>query len=244
MCITLGLQIPEETQAKIRHVRLYYDERSLIFKPHGAVIRYLVPGLHLDTFTILLGHLSLEEFVGRHADFVIWVLASYGHGWKHLRVLICKSSWLNQDPGDPGAPHMPPPTKWRRCLLRRDGENSGASLSVYISKDRDPIKMLDPDGRVPLDESNIPEQVAVRPSYQTHSDMGVHRQPERGLLIIAARGRRESERRASKVFEAENTGIEGLLDYYLLCLRDREKLHRKLPVVYDAYTDPEEYQWL
>ncbi|KID99223.1 hypothetical protein MAJ_04705, partial [Metarhizium majus ARSEF 297] len=186
--------LPMATLSRIRHVRvlgtiLPFDLGDT-YTPYTLVQALkLLPGLQLDTFTVLSPH-------DQYCDYeVLDTLIEYGEGWKELR-FICQQSTqlgygypddLNRSRHCVTYPRKPQPAHWVSVMNSRDGIRSQPSVTMYRStlpgepcsvmheatrvlveqmppKEKETHVVIDwghPRAAVPMGESNVREFMVV-----------------------------------------------------------------------------------
>ncbi|RYP80754.1 hypothetical protein DL769_002301 [Monosporascus sp. CRB-8-3] len=200
--------VPADTLSKIRYLRVRGDMLTLTWPAYEygvplASVFKLLPGLKLNTLTVLRGHVDLISYGSLSG------LIADGDGWKELRYISHSSSLLGyaalNDPSipwDPNNPFMPwdpnwwppaylrkpQPEFWRGLLSSRDGVSSNPSVAIYRSPERGPVgSVIREDSRL-LFEQKLSE--ADMASFGLEEDASLCAGPERfkELLIVARRG--------------------------------------------------------
>lgn len=187
--------LPSTTLSQIRHVRV--GGRPLMLQPIGdnddvyyrlAWALKLLPDLCLDRLTVLgsrQAEIAYDTLEG---------LIKYGDGWKELHFITPNSNMLgfskiNMFMMDPYW-RKPQPSTWNEILLKRDGANSGASVTIYRAAQPDaPGAVLHPHRRQVFEQ---------RPSRKNLKNFGVKEDREllsgneahKELLVVVKRGRR------------------------------------------------------
>lgn len=147
-------ELPDHTVAKIRHLRLCGSPMMRYLKGFDDLmyrqesIFHLVPALRLDCLTVLAIAPAAPEYDA------ITNLVNRGNGWKELRYITLSSRMLGFGPSRSHAARdtgdirrQPQPRFWNKKLLNRDGEDSGASVQIYRTKEEDhPESLFEPDG--------------------------------------------------------------------------------------------------
>lgn len=195
--------IPHEKLAKIRHLRV----RGSIFRewlPVGrrivllpgfqySLAHYmsLIPGLRLDTLTVLDSYLATD--LGASFDSVT-TLIKYGLGWKELRVITRDTILLEYDANKIIASHNAlhygngfaqlRPYPWFEVINDRDGRSSQPTLNLYQYRQMDlfPFSM---------------EKAMQYPYYQSSQNLSETGHPgfvmnhewDMDLLIMVSRGK-------------------------------------------------------
>ncbi|RYP28601.1 hypothetical protein DL767_007142 [Monosporascus sp. MG133] len=200
--------VPAGTLSKIRHLRVRGDMLTLTWPDHEygvplASVFKLLPGLKLNTLTVLRGHVDLTSY-----DSLSGLIAD-GDGWKELRYISHSSSLLGysalNDPSIPSGPNNPfglwdpnwgPPTYlrkpqpefWRGVLSSRDGVSSNPSVAIYRSSKQGPIGwVIGEDSRLLFEQKPSEADTA---SFGLEVDASLCAGPEKfkELLIVARRG--------------------------------------------------------
>ncbi|KAM5434291.1 hypothetical protein MferCBS31731_006786 [Microsporum ferrugineum] len=126
-------QLPFHALSRIRHVELdLVSFKALSSSRSGYAVAYrfnLIPCLQLDTLTIFGMGLCCDIVEG---------FVKFGEGWKELRFVV--SSLRTEEfrdimvmaIGDSRQLGQPTVT-WKEMMLRRDGNESGASVSLYCT---------------------------------------------------------------------------------------------------------------
>lgn len=186
--------LPLTTLSEIRHVRV--GGRPLRLQPIGYDddVYYrlvwalkLLPGLRLDKLTVLgpsSGEIAYDTLGG---------LIRYGNGWRELHFITPNSKMLGfakieMFMADPCL-REPQPSTWNDILFRRDGANSGASVTIYRStQSNSPGAVINPRTRQPFEQKLIPENQAdfgVAEDRPLLSGSGASKE----LLVVVKRGR-------------------------------------------------------
>ncbi|KAL1964305.1 hypothetical protein VTN77DRAFT_7125 [Rasamsonia byssochlamydoides] len=210
--------LPKSTVSQIRHLRIW-AESLFIQTPEadgndlhpghfGSIVIYgpvailkLLPALRLDTLTVFS---SLNDRTTWH---VITRLVAKGNGWRRLNFIAPDSMAIMWSlvHGEYGyETRVGLPTNWEEDLFRRDGANSGASVTVYRAKVAYPTPdtvhrtppILCPETRLILDENDILYRNTVNeanpPSSSRPQPRAVRmsdREWEREMLVVVKRGR-------------------------------------------------------
>jgi hypothetical protein len=253
--------------SQIRHVRVLGDDVALhctpIESPFAtlrsadkqqtfslvALLR-LLPALQLDTLTVLIRstQFSITRTVGS--------MIRGGNGWKELRVLSQGSFCLL--PLTPDIPDEPfeigrAPAHWQSGLYSRDGRNSGASVTAYVSTVHEKTRSAcNPSTRQAVNEHNI----------LSLKDRSWHCKES---LVIVRRGRNaditklgptpfptlHSEWMTIQYWDFGNTTWADIKNFYIEpeptpneWLRDMAAMNlQDQGVEYDEYKDAEEFEW-
>ncbi|RYP76920.1 hypothetical protein DL771_001473 [Monosporascus sp. 5C6A] len=211
--------VPTDTLSKIRYLRVRGDMLTLTWPDHEYIVPLasafkLLPGLKLNTLTVLRGHVDLTSYDS------LSVLIADGDGWKELRYISHSSSLLGygapddpiipfdlndpsipQDPSIPRDPYdpiaswdpnwwppnylrKPQPEFWRGVLTSRDGVSSNPSVAIYRSPKNGPV------GRVIREDSRLLFEQSDTTGFGLEEDASLCAGPERfkELLIVARRG--------------------------------------------------------
>lgn len=188
--------LPTDTLSRIRHLRIRGDTLmpSLPgYNPHYrlASALKLLPGLQLDTLTVLRGCSDAISYDTLSA------LIGESDGWKELRYISHTSTLLGfANPAvDIWAPapqndymRKPQPEHWRSILLQRDGASSHPSVNIYRStKDREVGSVIRQDSRVPFEQK---PPGADKDWFAVEEDESLCEEGEsyKELLIVARRG--------------------------------------------------------
>jgi hypothetical protein len=186
--------LPGKTLSAIRHVRT--GGRPVMMEPPDndddvyyrvPFVLKLLPGLRLDSLTVLgdtgpeVAYQTIEFFI------------NYGHGWKELRFITHTSEVLafktmNDIFGPPMYQREPQPRAWNEAILRRDGRDSGASVTIYRSKRLDSGSVLKPSNRQPFGQ-NVTSPKELQ-NFAKEADQELLSDGEKGkeLLIVVKRG--------------------------------------------------------
>ena len=186
--------LPSSTLSQIRNVRT--GGRPLMLQPIGgrndvyyslAWALELLPGISLDNLTILgsscgvISYDTLEELI------------KHGNGWRELHFITANSEML----GFAKAPtfiadqywRKPQPSTWNDILLRRDGANSGASVTIYRStQSHSPGTVIDPRTRQ-IFEQKVPSPRELE-TFGVAKDKQLLAEDEIGkkVLVVVKRG--------------------------------------------------------
>jgi hypothetical protein len=259
--------LPTLILSKIRHVRVFGDEVALHYTPTEspfAILRSadkqqtfslvallrLLPALKLDILTVLVRptQFSIPRTVGS--------MIRGGNGWKELRVLTQGSFCLL--PLTPDMPDEPfeigrAPTHWQSGLSSRDGPNSGASVTAYVSTVHEKTRSAcNPDTRQAVTDQNI----------LSLKDRSWHCKES---LVIVRRGRNaditklgptpipssQSEWITIQYWNFGNTTWADIKNYYVEPEPTTNEWLREMAamdsqgqgVEYDEYKDVEEFEW-
>lgn len=195
--------LPTTTLSQIRHLRV--TEYSIVLGyPNNAEASYqlaaalkLLPGLQLDTLTVLRGN-DLADY---SYDLLSSLIAE-SDGWKELHFLSYNSTLLGY-----GEPFMyrnlaelprytrhPQPDTWRSVIERRDGPSSKPSVTIYRSTQPNQTgSVMKENTRVlfkqkPIEATNDPAE----PEFGVNEDLSLTGKGERRkeLLIFVRRGGR------------------------------------------------------
>jgi hypothetical protein len=134
--------LPSVSLSQIRHIRT--SGRPLMLQPPGydddvyyrlVSALKLLPGLRLDKLNVLGssgGEVAYDTLEG---------LIKYGNGWRELHFIAPNSTMLGFAKMDMfmADPYWrkPQPSTWDEILRKRDGANSGASITIYRSTQSD-----------------------------------------------------------------------------------------------------------
>lgn len=118
------------TRSKIRHVSVWggylrwvgHDWNKEGDRWYIERLLFLLPGLALDTLTILG-----DEVSGVHFAMILFMI-TYSDGWKTLRFVAQASQVFRWD--EVSASRQPEQTEWRERVEARDGSRSGASVTI------------------------------------------------------------------------------------------------------------------
>lgn len=186
--------LPSSTLSQIRNVRT--GGRPLVLQPIGDddVVYYrlawalkLLPGMRLDSLTVLgsSGGVVAYDTLGG--------LIKHGNGWRELHFITANSEMLGFAKVDMfmADPYWrrPQPSTWNDILLRRDGANSGASVTVYRStQSHSPGTVLDPHTRQTF-EQKVPSPKDLE-TFGVAEDEQLLAEDEIGkeLLVVVKRG--------------------------------------------------------
>ncbi|KAK7755205.1 hypothetical protein SLS62_002710 [Diatrype stigma] len=266
--------LPEDTLSKIRHLRVRGDALLPSWPGHDYNLHYyrlasafkLLPGLQLDTLTVLRGCCS--DAVSYDT---LSALIAEGDGWKELRYISHNSTLLGfasaPDTISPLAPkndyvRKPQPEHWRSVLLQRDGAASKPSVEIYRStKDREVGSVIQRDSQVRYEQKTT--ESADKDSFAAEEDGSLCTEGEsfKELLIVARRGDRVDyrEKEGSPFIHRDiRQDIPGMTwqeikDNYIDVPRGSEEgdypkgeldpeVKGQLPEV-DQYHDVDEYIW-
>lgn len=194
--------LPTDTLSKIRHVRVRGDALLPCWSGYDYNLHYyrlasafkLLPGLQLDTLTVLRG--CCPDAVSYDT---LSALIAEGDGWKELRYISHNSTLLGfasspaadaVSPRDPQNDYVrkPQPEHWRSVLLQRDGADSNPTVDIYRStKDREVGSVIQRDSQVRY------EQRPTGPDWDlfaAEEDASLCEEGEnyKELLIVARRG--------------------------------------------------------
>jgi hypothetical protein len=186
--------LPSSTLSQIRNVRT--RGRPLILQPTGghhdvyyklAWALELLPGMSLDNLTILgspSGVISYDTLEG---------LIKHGNGWRELHFITTNSEMLGfaKAPTFIAEPYWrkPQPSTWNDILLRRDGANSGASVTIYRStQSHSPGTVIDPRTRQ-IFEQKVPSPKDLE-TFGVAKDKQLLAEDEIGkkFLVVVKRG--------------------------------------------------------
>ncbi|RYP47261.1 hypothetical protein DL768_006645 [Monosporascus sp. mg162] len=194
--------IPTDTLSKIRYLRVRGDKLTLMWPDHEygsplASVFKLLPGLKLNTLTVLRGHVDLTSYDN------LSQLVADGDGWKELRYISHSSSLLGYAapidpsiPWDPNDPNWSPPAYvrkpqpefWKGVLSSRDGASSNPSVAIYRSSKQGPVGwVIREDSRLLFKQKPSEADMA---SFGLEEDASLCAGPERfkEFLIVARRG--------------------------------------------------------
>jgi hypothetical protein len=189
--------LPSATLSQIRYLRTRQDSWILSFDDvkyyHGlASILKLLPGLRLDTLTVLA---PLESFDG-YANYVaLEDLIKYGNGWKELHYASPDSAMLGfvmqagRRPRAGQYRRQPQPSSWKDSLLSRDGIDSKATVVIYQAAEGKVVGVpFVKNNSRSLSQFVVPpdtlETFGLKEDPQLMSDG----QRERELLVVVKRG--------------------------------------------------------
>jgi hypothetical protein len=155
--------IPITTRKQIRHVRVSGEPLVISWEDDDVYYRTaqvlkLLPGLELDTLTILG---TRGASIAYHT---LNMLVRYSDGWKELHYLSHTSEFLGYKDDMPvlGLPdpmidqylRQPQPTEWQSVLEQRDGQASNPSVVLYrASVPAMPGAVLQPGTRKPFTQA-------------------------------------------------------------------------------------------
>ena len=187
--------LPSSTLSQIRNVRT--GGRPLVLQPIGDhdevyyrlawALKQLLPVMSLDNLTVL------ESSSGVIAYDTLGGLIKHGNGWRELHFITANSRMLGFAKAgmfmtDPYR-RKPQPSTWNDILLRRDGANSGASVTVYRStQSYSPGTVLDPRTRQ-IFEQKVPSPKDLE-TFGVAEDKQLLAEDEIGkeLLVVVKRG--------------------------------------------------------
>lgn len=186
--------LPLTTISEIRQVRV--GGRPLILQPidYDDDVFYrlvwalkLLPGLRLDKLTVLgssSGVIAYDTLGG---------LINYGNGWSELHFITPNSEMLGFAKLDMllADPYWrkPQPSTWNDILLRRDGPNSGASVTIYRStQSNSPGAVVNPRTRQLFEQKSTLQNLA---DFGVAEDRVLLSESEasKELLVVVKRGR-------------------------------------------------------
>jgi len=254
--------LPGKTLSAIRRVRT--GGRPFSLTPPGdeddvyyraPYVLKLLPGLRLDSLTVL-GN-SVPEVAYQTIEFFI----NYGHGWKELRFITHSSAVLafkeiDDFLGPPLYQREPQPRAWNEAVLRRDGRDSGACVTIYRSTRLDSGSVLNPSTRQPFNQ-NVTSPEALQ-NFGKNADEELLSDGEKGkeLLIVVKRGCNVDISNVGKVqlngfdlrewangmtwAQIRKECIDGPWDYGF---SDSSATSDEEDVETDVYDDPDEYQF-
>lgn len=143
--------------------------------------------MSLDNLTILgssSGVISYDTLEG---------LVKHGNGWRELHFITANSEMLGfaKAPTLIGDPYWrkPQPSTWNDILLRRDGANSGASVTIYRStQSHSPGTVIDPRTRQ-IFEQKVPSPKDLE-AFGVAKDKQLLAEDEIGkeFLVVVKRG--------------------------------------------------------
>ncbi|CAJ2501371.1 Uu.00g042240.m01.CDS01 [Anthostomella pinea] len=227
MILKLG-PLPREIRNTIQHVQVrgIVFHRCIHIPPHSTTynIRFqlffglwLLQGLRLDSLTVLDCSPIHEQWAREMAFMIGW-----SNGWKELRLVIPDMNLLSKHRA----------VEWHTTLLRRDGSESGAAVSIYVSRSPRPNvdSILHPANRKILE-----------PRPGIGDDEGTWCLPRigRGVVILKRGLHVDCEVRMGKDVWQE---YERLLGWRMGDDEPPPEFSpRSGPVVYDSYDEPENY---
>jgi hypothetical protein len=181
--------IPTHTLSQIRHIRVgggwlelqsLEDDCDTLYSL--AMALKLLPALNLDTLTVI-GHQN-----GPDAYSTVDGLIQEGNGWKELRFIAPNSNML--DFWMWGDYHKPQPGAWNSILEARDGAESGASVTVYRSKEPKarPGSVCKPAMRMLCEQSVSASEELAEFGAVVDESLWTPEQRGKELLVIAKRG--------------------------------------------------------
>jgi hypothetical protein len=148
----------------------------------------LLQGLCLDSL-LVLGD-TIPEISYQTIEFFI----NYGYGWKELRFITHNSAVLafKNMTGDAIGPPLyrrePQPQAWNEAILRRDGQDSGASVTIYRSTRLDSGSVLEPSTRQPFNQNVTSPETLRNFGKEADQELLSDGEREKELLIVVRRG--------------------------------------------------------
>lgn len=186
--------LPSSTLSQIRNVRT--GGHPLMLQPIGgdddvfyklAWALKLLPGMNLDNLTVL------GSSGGAIAYDALGGLIKHGNGWRELHFITANSEMLGfaKVRTFMAGPcwRKPQPSTWNDILLRRDGANSGASVTIYRStQSHSPGTVIDPRTRQ-IFEQKVPSPKDLE-IFGVAEDKQLLAEDEIGkeLLVVVKRG--------------------------------------------------------
>jgi hypothetical protein len=267
-------ELPTTKVAAIRHVRV--SGRCIALSlPHIDVlyglasVLKLVPQLQLDTLTVLgTCSKSFEGDTARGFYETLNDLVALGNGWNELHYVHSDSYLLSfPENGVLWRPYLrkPQPDAWRQALYRRDGPDSGASVTIYRSSSGIPGSILQRDEQE-LFEQHVAPQDLEGYALECDSFLSSESERQKEILVVVKRGR--GAKVTEEMFEPwafedetdeQSCDIRALaLDMTWSHMRENYNIDRynsrneynvwsyRIPnmmVTLDAYHDPYEIDW-
>ncbi|RMJ27934.1 hypothetical protein PHISP_01202 [Aspergillus sp. HF37] len=237
--------LPAATLAQIRNLRL--GGRSMKLRSIGYAddvcsrlvwTLKLLPELRLNKLTVL-GRLEW-----RVAYDTLDGMIKYGHGWEELHFLTPNSNMLGFANFEPYW-RKPQPKTWNDVLLKRDGADSGSTVTIYIATQPDtPGAVLNPSTR------QFIEQGPCGKNTKSYWDGRLLSSSEgnKELLVIVKRGRhvdigeqanpRYPIGQDIRRWQCGQTWAEVRHQYLSPVTKDENE-----EVEVDTYKDVDEYSW-
>lgn len=186
--------LPENILSRIRHVRTSGRPILLTLLEDDEYYRIvtatkLLPALRLNTFTVLAG--SANQYAGGTPEFrydSIDELIKYGNGWKELRYIAPNSTMLGFAALSAwGRDYIrkPQPRDWNEIIHKRDGADSGASVTIYRSIVAEPGAIIDSHCRE-VYQQDIPTENIEFGQKEVKELMSVEK--DREMMIVVKRG--------------------------------------------------------
>jgi hypothetical protein len=237
------MPLPPTTLSKIRHVRTgsYPVDINIVQitdQCASDALLTLLQSMRLDTLTVFGPCYPLE------ARRLFDALIRHGNGWKELHYITLNANMLfcSEPNGDPTRP-VPAAyvlQQWNDALTKRDGDKSGAHISIYQKESRyDPAAHTRP-------RYSIGNHVfaAELPNFQDNPGPAYADWNYRELLCIAKRGRRA----VLTGLGGNPHGAQPWPPHGVSPLLYRTVLHLKYPdvenkVAIDEYTGIYDYWW-
>ena len=192
--------IPITVRQQIRHVRVSGGSLMLSVECGDDEVYYrtahvlkLLPGLELDTLTVLGDRTSLVSYE------TLNMLVRYSDGWKKLHYLSPTSEFLGYKddmrtfgPSD----HMlnrylrqPQPSDWQNALEQRDGQASHPSVVVYRANAAGaPGAILEPNTRKAYTQAFTADQDTQTYGKVEDSTLMRPEEIEKEVLVVVQRG--------------------------------------------------------
>lgn len=193
--------LPTTTLSQIRHLRVR-EYVTILGYPNDGQSYYqlasalkLLPGLQLDTLTVLRGHGD-----GVYSYGSLNGLIAESDGWKELHFLSYNSVLLGYgDPsgywGLPGLPRYtrrPQPDTWRSVIERRDGPSSKPPVTIYrATQPNQTGSVMKENTRVQFEQKLMElTDDPAEPKFGVEEDKSLTGKGERckELLIVVRRG--------------------------------------------------------
>jgi hypothetical protein len=249
--------IPTETRALIRHVRVSGDDLVLpgnggnIYYPtlyHTFQVLKLLPGLALDRLTVLGTRDSMTCYEA------LDLMILHGNGWKELHYLARDSTFLayrhNWFSFTGGADahrflRSPQPADWQQTMNERDGSASNASVAIYRATSRDACSvLLQPATRAPFAQHWPVDRATFGKKEDTALMAPGEREKEVLVVVTRGRGVKYAEKEGSFYFP----GVDlrewvGEKTWTQIRSEGKEEPDLSLYSGVDKYTHVDEYVW-
>ncbi|KAJ6479673.1 hypothetical protein C8R45DRAFT_1063244 [Mycena sanguinolenta] len=196
--LTKLANLPIATRVLVGHVRvsgdplmLSWEEDDVYYRTHQVL--KLLPGLALDRL-IILGS-RVPEVCYETLD----KLVHNGAGWKELYYLSHNSTFLGYehnwfaavgDPDEDRYLRIPQPAGWQRILEKRDGADTGASVTIFRASSRAPCSvLLQPATRAAFAQTLPPGKSLATFGKEEDAAVMAPGEREKEVLVIVRRGR-------------------------------------------------------
>ncbi|KID96849.1 hypothetical protein MAJ_07235, partial [Metarhizium majus ARSEF 297] len=186
------------TLSKIRHLRIRGETLMLSFGDEDVYYRLvhilkLLPGLQLDTFTVL-------NMYGESVSYdVLNTLIKYGEGWKELRFISHGSSLLGyaQPPDIFNDEHFneryqrkPQPAHWVSAMNSRDGIENQPSVTIYRSTlAGEACSVINEATRVLFEQTPPGKGKAAAFATQEYAPIMSRGEKAKELMVVVKRGK-------------------------------------------------------